>query len=75
MRGISTGCNSSWYLWPVPLACFLVVYSPAAKPLCSLRLAPIMLRTAPPPRALADRGLLCFNLIVPARASKRAKPS
>ena len=25
MRGISTGCNSSWYLWPGPLACFLVV--------------------------------------------------
>jgi hypothetical protein len=25
IRGISTGCNSSWYLWPGPLARFLVV--------------------------------------------------
>ena len=28
MRSISTDCNSSWYLWPEPLACFLVVDLP-----------------------------------------------
>ena len=27
MRGISTGCNSSWYCWPGPLTRFLVVSS------------------------------------------------
>ena len=25
MVPIGTGCNSSWYLWPEPMACFLVV--------------------------------------------------
>jgi hypothetical protein len=34
MRSISTGCNSSWYLWPRPLAHFLVVTSHWNFPVC-----------------------------------------